>query len=343
MPKKNSTHKEENIILFPNLEKRLAEKGLEKLQEKNYAEAVSLLEQAIELEPFQSEINIGLALAYFDSGEVEKARHIAERMLKEGIGNYIEVMDLYLMLLVQMHEYQAVITAIEGLLEERNISAEKYEHFLRMLHFSRRMVDTVSSEQPSLTVHEEIPEELYLTQLHDPQEQMMLVGKLRHLNIIPYLSEISSYLQSTHGNPFFKTLLLQLLKEHQYEKTVEIQKFGKQGYFIPSALPELGENPYLETVYQLTSDQIEDDDPILYENIKNIIQRQSFLLFPFFLDMESYDPKTWATAYHVLASEYYGNFDSFRILAEKYQLNEERLRDAISYLKMIEENSSPNI
>src|SRR5690606_39227335 len=114
------------IILFPDLEKRLLEKGLESLQQNKFTEAIDYFENAIEIEPESSEIHIGLVLAYFESGELHKAKERANYMLQSGIGDYIQVIDLYLMILVQLHQYDEIIATIEVLLEEREIPKEKF-------------------------------------------------------------------------------------------------------------------------------------------------------------------------------------------------------------------------
>ena len=98
------------------------------------------MEQAIQLDPFNSDSQMGLLLAYFDAGMVDKAKQLVGKMLFEGIGDYFEVMNLYLMLLVQVHKYDEVVSVLEELFVSEKIPKEQFENFNRLLHFSRRML-----------------------------------------------------------------------------------------------------------------------------------------------------------------------------------------------------------
>ena len=59
----------------------------------------------------------------------------------KGIGDYFQMVDLYLTILIQLHEYQEIVITIEALLDEKEIPPEKHDHFLTILQFSRRMAD----------------------------------------------------------------------------------------------------------------------------------------------------------------------------------------------------------
>lgn len=119
MGKRERKNQNNKIILFPGLEKRLLEKGLESFQQKRYQESILFFEEAMEMEPENTDVHIGLVLAYYEAGELEKAKELANKMLQTGIGDYIQVMDLYLMILVQLHQYSEIAAMIEVLLEER--------------------------------------------------------------------------------------------------------------------------------------------------------------------------------------------------------------------------------
>ncbi|HWJ79832.1 MAG TPA: tetratricopeptide repeat protein, partial [Niallia sp.] len=116
--KKHEPEQKENIIYFPNLDKRLLEKGLDAIQQKKYKDALPLLNDALERNPDNSDIKIGLILSYYELGMLEDAKLIAKGMLAEGSGDYLQVLDLYIMILVQLHEYEEIVTTIEVLLED---------------------------------------------------------------------------------------------------------------------------------------------------------------------------------------------------------------------------------
>ncbi|WP_071395951.1 tetratricopeptide repeat protein [Bacillus tuaregi] len=339
MDNKNQKNK---IVYFPGLEQRLVEKGLEHLHQKQYDEAIDLLEHAIRLDARNSESHIGLLLAYFDAGLIDKAMDLADKMLQEGIGQDIEIMNIYIMYLVQLHKYEEVVAAIENLLAENRIPADKLEHFHRLLDFSLRMLDS------SIDVHQQEPKEnawanrkidffLYQT----PEEQMLLAGELNNKNTRPFVKDMTEYLQSEKGSVFFKTLLLNVLKEQEYDKPIEIQKFDKRITVIPEKLPHINESRQLKEILEILRQKLENEDPVLFAHIKALVERQFFLLYPF--ELESNNLNAWAAAYHVLGNEYFGKYDTEDELIEEYRVLQADLQQADSYIRMIEEISYPNL
>ncbi len=336
MKKRDS--KKDNIVLFPGLERRLLEKGLENLHQKQYRQASDLLEQARNLDPDNSEIYTGLVLAYFEAGNINQARKMAAEMLKKGIGDYFQVMDLYIMILVQLNEYQEVITAIEALLEDREVPKEKLEHFSKMLHFSRRMA---AGKKETANDHDLARDmghpKLNLFDCLDPQEQMMLAARLANENIRSYITEIKEYLASNEGDAFQKAMLLNILKEQEYEKEVTVEKFGMKETFIPVSLPEIHEVEKALEVKQLLKDELESEDPVLFENIKSMIERNFFLLYPFTPSPEA--SSAWAAAYHYLGDLYLGKAEPADSYARKYRASEEEIQEAVAFIGKIEEIS----
>ena len=145
---KGQAVKKSKVINFPGLEKRLLEKGLENLQSKNYNDAIPLFEQCINLDPINQDGYIGLLLSYFDAGLVDQAMQLGQRMLREGIGDEVETLNIYLSLLVQRNEHEKVVMEINRLLKENRIPYDKLEHFERLLHLSEKMLENKIEMDP---------------------------------------------------------------------------------------------------------------------------------------------------------------------------------------------------
>src|SRR5690554_3378652 len=139
MKKRGSKKSDKKVILFPNLVQRSLEKGLEYLQNKKYGPAVGLFEETLSYSPDNRDVYIGLLLAYYESGMLEKAKKTAKEMLAKGIGDYFDTVELYLMILVQLKEYDEMSATISALFDEQEIPYEKREHFFRLLEFANRM------------------------------------------------------------------------------------------------------------------------------------------------------------------------------------------------------------
>ncbi|MCB5238059.1 tetratricopeptide repeat protein [Niallia circulans] len=339
--KKREQEKKDNVIFFPDLDKRLLQKGLDAIQEKRFKEAVSFLEEAKERNPVHSDINIGLILSYYELGLLDQAKQIAKEMLKEDQGDYIQVLDLYIMILVQLHEYEEIVTTIEVLLEEHQIPANKIEHFSKMLIFSRKMADSSSLvDQDDYSEEEPLDAHTNLMELENPQEQMLLIAKMSTQNIRAYIEEVELYLRDEEKNPFLKTMLINILQEQEYEKEVVIQKFNRTIVIKPTALKDMKEQEQYQKITSILIDYVESNDPILFENIKMLIDRQIFLLYPFTLD--DYSEETWAAAYHSVVNQYFGQEEGEEILV-LYGVKEDDLEQAKTFINQLEQISYPNI
>jgi tetratricopeptide (TPR) repeat protein len=345
MKKREPVKKKDNVIYFPELDKRLTEKGLESLQTKKFTEAIQYLEAARELDPENENILIGLVLSYFEAASFQKAKDLAKEMLLLGMGEYFQMVELYLTILMQLHEYTEIVTTIEALFDEREIPEERNEHFLSILQLSKRMAENHQHPEPEEEEERENTEsgrkELRLQALQDPNEQMLLIAELTDKNIRPFLPEIKEYLQFDKGHPFFKTMLLNLLKEQEYDQEVMVQKFMKENYFVPSKLPEVSSQPRMETIISLLQEKLENNDPILFQNIKSLVERHFLITYPFVL--EPIDPNAWAAGFHFVAFQYYGNEPQESNFTCEYDISMEELEAAVGQIKEIEEISYPII
>ena len=338
MKKREKGKRGEKVVQFPDLDKRLLDKGLDSLQSKQYKAAVDYLQQAAEISEENEEIHIALVLAYFESGALTEAKEQSEFMLQSGIGEYIQVVDMYLMILIELHQYQEIITFIECLLEEKEVPKEKYEHFSRILEFCRRMDQPPVEEKVEEDI---IAEPLQLQKIIEQKDQLIIAGQLADKNIVPFIEEILSYLRSKEGQPFFKSLLINVLKQHLYNKETTVEKMGRTEKFVPAELPGIDDFPQQKRIESIIRKLIEHEDPILFEHTKGLAQRHFFMIYPF--EMRPYEDHLLAAGYHLLASEYLGLEISLEEVTHLYEISAEDLQSAKMYLQKIEEFSYSKI
>lgn len=340
MKKRERIKKEGNVILFPDLDKRLVEKGLDKLKQKNFSAAIELLNEASQLNPDNEDVFIGLVLAYFEAGNYKEANKLAKKMLQTGIGDYFQIVDMYIMILVQQHEYAEIAMTIEALLEEKEVPPEKIEHFMKMLQFSRKMADSVQEQrEPDKIDHNQKTELKFdLFSIIDPGEQVQLAGRLASSNVRAYIEELADYLASDAGDPFFKTILLTVLKEQDYDKQILVKKFSRQVEITPNLLFEVHSHPDYQACVQIVEAELENEDPILLDSIKQLMERYFFLLYPFTTEIGS--AKEWSAAFHFIASAYFGQEKEMDQVVELYGAKDSEVRDAVDLIARIEENSS---
>lgn len=337
MEKREQNGNDKKIILFPGLERRLLENGLRCLEDKNYREAIPFLEETLTLSPDNSEAHIGLVLAYFETGSLRKAKSLAKEMLQTGIGDYVETVDLYLMILVQLGEYEEIVATIEVLLEEREIPVEKYEHFSSMLALSKRMTAGNEDENQIMLNEEPAVKSLDLFSQHDQHNQVLLAARLGEMNIRPFRDEILTYLQSETGSDFFKTLLLNVLNEHAFDKEISLHKTFGEMTLIPSELFSLDEHEQMNAVLQILKEKMYHENPTLYDHVKEVIMRHLFILFPF--SFEKLKNRALAAAYHLLVLQYHGTGAEGLDIGKLYEVEFDEIIAAEQKLSLLEEIS----
>ncbi|MGG0720424.1 tetratricopeptide repeat protein [Robertmurraya massiliosenegalensis] len=340
MKKKGRKRINGNVIQFPDLEKRLLDKGLEQLQQKNYTEAIALFEEAKMLAPEDADVYVGLVLVYYEAGGLEKAKQLAEEMLRGGIGEYFQTVDLYLMILIQLHEYEEIITTIEILQEEREIPFDKQEHFSKLLAFSKRMVENKSVLEEEIFEAAEEDPPLTLFANKDPNQLVLAIAELAHKNVRKYINEVKDYLESEEGHPFLKTMLLNILQEQEYEKEVQVEKFGRRKRILPGVLAASSERKQMLDI-QKELVHIENDDPVLYQHIMSLIERHLFLLYPFELAPD--DASLWAASYHLIGLQFNGLDPQIEEMAERYEVVPDDVQSACSFIEKLEKISYPII
>ncbi|WP_413308417.1 tetratricopeptide repeat protein [Bacillus sp. 1P10SD] len=341
MKKREQAKRKDNVIYFPGLEKRLTDKGLESLEKKKFKEAITLLEEARELDPDNDHILIGLVLAYFEAGSFKNAKVLAKDMLLKGIGDYFQLVDLYLTVLIQLHEYHEIVSTIEALFEEKEIPPEKHDHFLTILQFSQRMAENRQAPEEKSVSEETIAKELNLLKINNLNEQLLLISGLAEKNIRPYIPEIADYLKAEAGHPFLKTMLLTLLKEQEIDKEFVVKKFTSEESFHPVNLPEVRVYPKLKKVKELLEAQLESNNPVLFEHTIGMVERTFFITYPF--DFQPEKPAAWAAAFHSLAEAYLGMDGKVERLLSNYQITMEEIEQARAQIEEIEKISYPNI
>ena len=330
-------HEMGKVIPFPGLADRYAEKGMDALINKQFEEAATYFEEAIALNEELYNAQFGLVVVFVELGKYEEAKLRCKSILQKGLGDYFKTMEMYLMILLQLNEYEEMEATINALSKEGYIPLDKEEHFNNMLSFSRRMSDerkTAFVEEEEIV--SEFEEELDLFSKSD-QEQLILVSRLKNENIRKYIDEIKDYLQSPEGHPFVKTTLLLLLKEQELQDECDVEKFLKHVTVVPAQLEDIHTSDFFRKTVLILEEQVAHENPSLYDLARQLAERHHFLMYPF-------EPKEsaecWAAAHHVLAEQYQGEEDNEIRIARQYDIDCEQVMKIIEYLQHIEDISS---
>jgi tetratricopeptide (TPR) repeat protein len=335
---KNNNEETGKILQFPGLKERLLEKGVQALENGEIQESTDLLTQAYEMDPENPDINTALILALYENKQYDDAKVICREMLLEGIGEYFEVVDMYLMILIQLHHHQDVVDTIHALFDEQEVPFDKEEHFRKLLHFSERILE--GKEQDTQTLQD--PEEAQKTSILKDKslvEQTMITAQLVHRNIRPYLAELQAYLNDEESHPFMQSMVLNVLREHGFDKEIPINKLNKETKVIPSELLEVFETDKFILVSGELEDLLSQRNPTLFQHALELVKRHSFLMYPFDLDA---DPVNTAVVYASYTAEMFADAILGEELNEKMEECEE-CRYLLEQLHELERISSPII
>lgn len=328
----------DKIIHFPNLKERLFEKGMAYLEAQNFLEASTLLQQAIEMDPTDSPIATAYLIALYESGDYVKAKSLAENLLQEGIGDYYEILDIYLMVLIQLNNHEYVVSTLEALFEEKEVPSDRMEHFMTLLQLSKKVVANGGFTH---TMDQDFESKMELDFLkgQDLHEQMLQLGSLADKNIHPYLDSLIVMLKDEDTHPFLKTIILNVLRENRIELAITVHKLGMEGQFVPIKLSPIQEMPLSIAVHAELKLQLADHNPVLLNQIVEIMNRHGFILYPF--EVSPNAPLLWAAAYRGMGFELYGEDWNKKEVAESLNVEITELEKALTFLHKLEEISSP--
>jgi tetratricopeptide (TPR) repeat protein len=325
MKKEEKGSRTTNIVSFPYLKERLIEKGLDLINHQRYEEASDLLLQAYKENELSEEILMALMLSLYESRQYEVAQEIYESISSPTI----EQTELYLLSLIQLSNHEKVIKTIQSLMNNIKITEEKQEHYKKLMQFSQRQWDIFKSKKlvkEDSTYDEEDDKREEHFSGKSIQEQMSFIGSIRLHRLKPYENELVQAVANSETNPFIQTLILELLREHEFDKDIELNKMNKKEIVNPFQLHSVFEVPYYITLEKELDRLFGHQDPIQLQQVIEIAKRHAFLWYPISPNVE---PLILAKAYQALLHTYYD--PSFDLIGHNESNHE--LKKAINLLR----------
>jgi len=332
--------KEKKIVEFPNLKQRLLEKAMQTMKEKNFSEALELFEQARENEYAYAEVELGMVVCYMELGQLTEARNRCKKMLREDIGDYFHVLQIYITILIQLKEYDEVKTTIEAILEEDKLPAQYAQNFYQLLEFARKMLpsdENAEQFEPDYGQATDDLDELNMLHAGPIQKQYELIQSLKHRNIRPLIPDIQKYLEDELKHPVLKTFLLHILKEQGWDKETEVIKMGQRINIVPTDLNSGEEDPFLNKVISILEDTVENDNPSLFEGLKEMLVRIHTVQFP--LPFTPDKPEVWAAGLHSAGVELFGLEASDEEIAAEYNVSALEVKSVTREINKLEDFS----
>ncbi|WP_332689580.1 hypothetical protein [Halalkalibacter lacteus] len=315
---KRKQHKNKNVILYPGLVKRLIEKGMDALKNKDGKEAYKFFLSAEEHEPDHPQVLFGKMLSLVELGRLEEAVRHTNDLLKEGIGDYFENLQVHISLLVQLGKYQEVVDILDAVLTENQFPSQYAESLYQLLHFSRQMVGDQEWLGQTEMKEEQIPIEV-IQMLHSGslELQSKAIQHLREIEGDDAINELIQYLDDKNHDYVLQSMALQALHDKGCNEKIHIVKQGRELTVIPNELTQVYEQQFHNEILAYLSNQLEHNDPLLFELAKQLSWTHLWSLYPFLPEPE--DPKLWGQVFHYCAAERIGLEEEVGELEEEYQ------------------------
>ncbi|PSL35175.1 tetratricopeptide repeat protein [Planomicrobium soli] len=278
-----------NVIVFPTTINRLLTDGMNFLKNENYDEARDKLYQVLSYEPDNAAALGAYAYSLFELGDYEEALDVCRELLKIGPIHYLETMELYISILMQVREYKEAEQMIEILIEEKVLPEERLEQFRQLRDLNERIVSSAPIEKVATSLYS-LDHFLTLT----PIEQERLIMDLPLESYKAMKDYLIKIVEHPNVDMLTKTYILFMLHQKKIRGSVHIQKFHFEGSFSIAALPDPINNNRLNAVKRNLEDALV-QDPTRLGMAQELFERHIYLFYPF--QWEGYEPFEIAEAY----------------------------------------------
>jgi len=323
MDKINSNRK---IIPFPNLDERLLDRGRECLEEGNYKDAIQYLEEANKINQENEEVWYALMAAYLQTNQISLAKKLIESMMRLGIGDYFQTAEMYITILIQLHEYESALQFIQVLFEEHQVPFHKEEQYENLLNLCKGMLKNDNEQDES---RERIDLEKILN-----SNVTTVIQEMENIDFDELLNQIDvikKFLVDNGKNPFIKTVLLNILKENQYGQGLLIKKYGKDIYIHLNEYQSVRDTPFSKAVKEGIIKKYQHEDPSFTEYAITLANRFFFYVYP--LEKEFTNPNAWIEAIGLCVKHYLTENESI-----DHIVLDDEVRSAFSFILQVDKS-----
>lgn len=299
MKGKRTSKKDQNVILYPGLVKRLIEEGMSALKKKDAQTAYDFFASAEEHEPNHPQVRIGKVLSLVEMGQLEQAKEQTSLLLREDIGNYYENLQVHISLLVQLGRYQEVVSLLDAVLTENRIPSQYAESFYQLLHFSRQMIDDkelLAEAEAELEEAEEVSEKVLLALSSEQVErQAWAIQQLRTNSVDEVVQALIAYIEDETHDLLLRSLALQALRTNRVSQPIHIKKLGRSQTVSPDQIDDIFDLKFGQEVVERLSEKLEHENPLLYEMANQLCWAHIYALYPFL--PEPSEPDVWTVVF----------------------------------------------
>lgn len=278
-----------NVIVFPNTVQVLLTEGMNMLKDEKYVSARDKLYDVLFYEPEHPGALGAYAYCLFELGEYDEALEVCKELLKVGPVHYLETMELYISILMQLRQFAEAEHVIEALIEEKVLPEERLEQFQQLRELNERIASNAASTKIDPTLY--APGN-FLTLPPAEQERHVLELPAGSLEVMK--SSMIELVQHPETDMLAKTYILFKLYEENVEGEIQLSKFDLTGTYSIRQLPDPAKDSRIVAIKAILQDTMQ-KDPTRLEMTLELFNRHVFLFYPFL--WEAYSAEQVAKAY----------------------------------------------
>ncbi len=278
--RKRHVIKHDNIIVFPGAVQTLIREGHLYAENYQYEEAVASFEKAFLYETGDELALSAYAYALYELKSYNKAKEVCEQLLAMGTTLYVEIMELYITVCMQLKQYHQVESLITTLLEEDVLPLEQIEKFQRLKSINQEVARNLQQKEDAQRLIEEQEYELLKFSKLTPDEQSIRLHRLMDTNVRQLKTALKAIIECTTIHPFVQSLALILLVEQEVSIDITVSKFDQTMFINPIELVLPNQLPQYNEVKKIIENKLQ-QDPTTLEMVQYLMAKHAIVTYPF--------------------------------------------------------------
>lgn len=310
----------EKVILFPGWKKSLEKESLIDLEARRFEDALNKLNILLDDQIKQPEIIIGKLMCLIELKQYDEAIDLSEELLAVKNEYYYDYAQIYITILFQTGQYDALMNRVTYELEDPLIPEAIANQFQELYLLSKELNQENLTRQASETMDDL---SIAINQ-HDYERQWQLLEKLRKMKVMPD-EKIIAYLGDDSIHPMIKTSIFKWLSHMNISQKITIKKFNVSRTVKPSTLKDIRKSEAVKQILQSLSN-LEQQNPTLYNLLEQLLYRYIYVRFP--MMPEKTEQPLLAEALENIGKEY--------VHQQQHDTTEKRVLDYMEDIKMAE-------
>lgn len=278
-------------IEFPKNYELYLKQAMEQFNAGNMQEAANYFKEAYSIEQDKT-VNTFYVTALYQIGAYRKAKEIADTQFVF-YQSEERLYAFYTSVLIKAHFFdQATQIIKKELTKMKNLDSIAVWQALSEMNINEKAEDEHQKEKR----HQEILKNAFSMGNQSFEKQAQTIKEIETLPLDLFIKAAKTLLANPFVNGIAKASVIEHLILHQVNESFTIEWFTEQRTIVPIKLTMLAKNKTVQIVAALLKEEIENNDPVLYQAIHQEANLHFMLLYPF-IDEVITLPDYWIDLY----------------------------------------------